>query len=62
LAAAVSSIVAGYIVQSFGYGIGFASLAGLGILGLLFFLLYVPETKEITSEEPVTTAGMVLPA
>ncbi|MDB5246359.1 MAG: transporter, partial [Segetibacter sp.] len=42
LAAAVSSIVAGYIVQSFGYGIGFASLAGLGILGLLFFLLYVP--------------------
>jgi MFS family permease len=52
LAAALSNIIAGFIVQHFGYAIGFASLAGLGVLALLFFLFYVPETKA-TSEKTV---------
>jgi MFS family permease len=60
LAASVSSIVAGLIVKHFGYGIGFASLAGLGVLGLFFFMSYVPETKELkddqSAEMPVAVA------
>ena len=60
LAASVSSIVAGLIVKHFGYGIGFASLAGLSVLGLFFFMNYVPETKELkddqSAEMPVAVA------
>ncbi|WP_026464391.1 MFS transporter [Adhaeribacter aquaticus] len=47
LAASLSNIIAGFIVKHFGYAIGFISLAALGFLGLLFFLLLVPETKDI---------------
>ncbi len=47
LGGSVSSIVAGIIVKDYGYPIGFASLAGIGVLGALFFLFVVPETKDI---------------
>jgi MFS family permease len=53
LAAALSSILAGYIVKHFGYATGFISLAGIAVLGLLFYWLTVPETKNITSADPV---------
>jgi MFS family permease len=47
LAASVSSIIGGLVVKGAGYTVGFISLAGLGILALLFFFFLVPETKEI---------------
>ncbi|HEX8313464.1 MAG TPA: MFS transporter [Flavisolibacter sp.] len=47
LAAALSNVIAGFIVKHFSYAWGFASLAALGVLGSLFFMLYVPETKKI---------------
>lgn len=47
LAASVSSIIGGLVVKGAGYTVGFISLAGLGILALLFFYFLVPETKEI---------------
>ncbi|HLK97448.1 MAG TPA: MFS transporter, partial [Hymenobacter sp.] len=47
LAAALSSILGGFVVKNFGYSIGFATLAGIGLLGMLFFLFVVPETKDI---------------
>lgn len=47
LAASVSSIIGGLVVKGAGYAVGFLSLAGLGILALLFFFFLVPETKEI---------------
>lgn len=54
LGASISSIVGGIIVKQYGYAIGFISLAGIGVLGTLFFLFFVPETKDIntTHNEP----------
>ena len=49
LAAALSSILAGYVVEHFGYGVGFTVLAGIGVLGLAFYGLLVPETKDIST-------------
>ena len=47
LAAALSSILAGYVVDRFGYAVGFGTLAGISVLGLLFYFFFVPETKNI---------------
>jgi predicted MFS family arabinose efflux permease len=47
LAASLSSIIGGVIVKNLGYSAGFLTLAGIGVLGLLFFLFMVPETKNI---------------
>jgi predicted MFS family arabinose efflux permease len=47
LAGSVSSVIGGLIVKSFGYAVGFLSLAALGVLGFLFFKILVPETKGI---------------
>jgi MFS family permease len=49
LAGALSSILAGFIVEHFGYGPGFATLAGIGVVGLAFYWLLVPETKDIST-------------
>ena len=47
LAAALSSIGAGYVVEHFGYAVGFCTLAALGVLATIFYWLLVPETKDI---------------
>ncbi|HEX8328903.1 MAG TPA: MFS transporter [Hymenobacter sp.] len=47
LAAALSSILAGYVVDRFGYAVGFGTLAGISVLGALFYFFLVPETKDI---------------
>lgn len=53
LSASLSSILGGLLVKWFGYSAGFLSLAAVGIIGLLFFKLLVPETKDInTMAEP----------
>lgn len=44
--AGLSNLVAGYIVQAFGYPAGFLSLAGLAAGALLFFALLMPETSQ----------------
>jgi MFS family permease len=51
LAASVSSVVGGVIVKWGGYAVGFSSLAALGIIGLLFFWKFVPETLEVVEEK-----------
>ncbi|HEX8459971.1 MAG TPA: MFS transporter, partial [Segetibacter sp.] len=51
LASSLSSILGGYIVKGAGYTIGFISLAGLAILGTIFFLMLVPETKQLEAAE-----------
>jgi MFS family permease len=52
LAAALSSIGAGYVVEHFGYAVGFCTLAGLGVLATIFYWLLVPETKDIQLAAP----------
>jgi MFS family permease len=47
LAAALSNMLAGFVVEHVGYAAGFGSLAGIGVLGLAFYWLLVPETKDI---------------
>ena len=47
LSAALSSIGAGYVVEHFGYAVGFCALAGAGGLATVFYWLLVPETKDI---------------
>lgn len=51
LAASISSIIAGLIVKWAGYPVGFTSLAVLGIIGLLFFWKFVPETLVLVSQK-----------
>lgn len=52
LGGSISSIAAGSIVKQFSYSIGFASLAGIGVLGTLFFIFFVPESKDIPTTVP----------
>lgn len=52
LAAALSSIASGYVVEHFGYGAGFCTLAGVGVLATVFYWLLVPETKDIQVAAP----------
>jgi MFS family permease len=51
LAASISSVIGGLIVKWGGYPVGFGSLAGLGIIGLLFFWKFVPETLALPAEK-----------
>jgi MFS family permease len=52
LAAALSSIASGYVVEHFGYAVGFCGLAGVGVLATIFYWLLVPETKDIQLAAP----------
>jgi MFS family permease len=47
LAASLSSMLAGFVVEHF----GFASLAGIGMLGLAFYWWLVPKTKDTSLAE-----------
>jgi MFS family permease len=45
LGAAASNVCAGFIVQVFGYTIGFVTLAAIAVGGLVFFASLMPETS-----------------
>lgn len=44
LGASMSNVVAGFVVQAFGYASGFVTLAGVAIVALIFFAILMPET------------------
>ena len=44
--AGLSNVVAGYVVQWFGYPAGFLGLAAVAMCGLAFFAALMPETRE----------------
>jgi MFS family permease len=44
LGASTSNLVAGFVVQTFGYPTGFMTLAAVAIMALLFFAILMPET------------------
>ena len=43
--AAGSQLLGGFVVQAFGYRAGFLALAGIAATALVFFALFMPETK-----------------
>ena len=45
----LSNFLAGFIVNSFGYNAGFASLAAIAGAGMVFFALCMPETRDFGS-------------
>ena len=57
LAASISSVIGGLIVKWGGYPTGFGSFAVLGIIGLLFFWKFVPETLAIPKEKASALKG-----
>ena len=50
-----SNLFSGFVVQAFGYTIGFVTLALVAVAGLIFFTLLMPETKP--PEETGLTPG-----
>jgi predicted MFS family arabinose efflux permease len=44
LGASMSNVVAGCVVQAFGYSSGFMTLAGVAMVALIFFAILMPET------------------
>jgi MFS family permease len=66
--AGLSNLTAGFVVQWFGYPIGFFYLSGIAICGLLFGAIFMPETRPAeplgrNSErgEPDATLDAVVP-
>jgi MFS family permease len=55
LGASISNLVAGFVVQAFGYSIAFMALAVVAALALLFFAMLMPETG------PRSTVAAYLP-
>jgi MFS family permease len=55
LGAGSSNLFSGFMVQAFGYTVGFVTLAVIAVGGLIFFALLMPETKP--AEETGLTAG-----
>ncbi|RFU47927.1 MFS transporter [Paraburkholderia sp. DHOC27] len=43
--AALSQVTGGYVVEKFGFATGFGTLAGISALALLFFAVFMPETR-----------------
>ena len=54
IGAGLSNVVAGYVVQWFGYPVGFLTLAGIAVCALAFFALLMPETR---ASSPVIGPG-----
>ena len=50
LGAFLSNFLAGFVVKSFGYNVGFLGLACVAFAGMLFFTLLMPETKDYPSQ------------
>jgi MFS family permease len=58
--AGLSNLVSGYIVQWFGYPAGFLSLAVIAVAALVFFAIFMPETRDMRTgraREPRFAAG-----
>ena len=50
IGASLSNVVAGYVVQGFGYPVGFLFLAVIAFAALVFFAVFMPETRDMTGD------------
>ena len=62
--AGLSNLVLGFIVQAFGYSVGFLSLAVIAACALVFFAVFMPETKggRCAAEEPSSSPNRPIDA
>jgi MFS family permease len=58
----LSNFLAGFVVKSLGHNAGFLGLAGVASVGLVFFALFMPETKEHSIRESATPSPTAAPA
>lgn len=54
IGAALSNLLIGFVVQAAGFNVGFLTLAGIAVAGLLFYAATMPETLD--SKRPVQVA------
>jgi len=57
IGAALSNVTAGYVVQWFGYPVGFLYLAAIAGAALVFFALLMPETRQADDPAPDASAA-----
>ena len=62
LGAFLSNVLAGFVVKSLGHNAGFLGLAGIASIGLVFFALFMPETKDQSNREIETPSPTAAPA
>jgi MFS family permease len=62
LGAFLSNVLAGFVVKSLGHNAGFLGLAGIASIGLVFFALFMPETKGQSNREIATPSPTAAPA
>ena len=62
LGAFLSNFLAGFVVKSLGHNAGFLGLAGIASIGLVFFALFMPETRDRSTRETVTPSPTAAPA
>ncbi|MEO8715131.1 MAG: hypothetical protein ABI369_08970, partial [Acetobacteraceae bacterium] len=55
IGAAFSTTLAGFIIVSGGYSMAFLALAGIALLGLVVFLVFMPETLAERSSQQLTS-------
>jgi sugar phosphate permease len=55
LGAGLSNLIAGFIVQAFGYPVGFQTLSAIAVLAFTFFVLCMPETGLHSGVEAMVT-------
>ncbi len=51
LGASLSNVVAGFVVQGFGYPAGFLFLAVIAVAAFVFFVLFMPETRDAADDD-----------
>lgn len=56
IGAALSNIVGGYVVEKFGFTMGFMTLAAISALALVFFAVFMPETRPDEDSDRTTKA------
>jgi MFS family permease len=58
----LSNFLAGFVVKSLGHNAGFLGLAGIASIGLVFFALFMPETKDQAIRATATPSPAAAPA
>ena len=56
IGAALSNVTGGYVVEKFGFASGFLTLAAISVFALVFFAVFMPETRPADDAESASDA------